>query len=108
MTKRKFAGAAIAGVVLATIAAPAYALYYTHSDMGAKTTVSANTVWLSDTADDGKFVSVEYQMGNLSHSLVNKSGFGTTVSASDWTNITNSRNCRSRWLLPMQCGAWKY
>lgn len=90
--------------------APALGASWTHSSMGGTVTVSGRTISLKDSVDDGRFVSAHYVYDNSQSrgSLSNKRGYGKSVAVSELTNINNDKICRSRWLQPMECGAWKY
>lgn len=103
-----FSAVLIAG---ASLTAPAMAGSWTHSDMGGTVTVSAKTLSLRDSADDGRFVTSEYRFnnGNSSAGLSNKAGYGRTTSVTQSSNITNDKICRSNlYALPVDCGSWRW
>jgi len=107
--RNRIAAIGAAAVLSATMAAPAMA--WTHTSMGGKVTVSGRTIWLRDNAADGRFVTTEYRHNNglTTSGLANKNGYGTTVSATQKTNITNAKICRSNpGPVPVDCGRWRF
>lgn len=107
--KKKIAAALLSTALLGGLA-PAMAGSWTHSDMGGTVTVSGQTIWLKDSVDDGRFVSVHYVYDDSQSrgSFANKEGYGKSVGITELTNINNDKICRSRWFGPMQCGGWKF
>ncbi len=101
----------LAVAFMATVSAPSFASEWTFDDNGGSISVSGPTLTLTDSVDDGRFVSAEYKFndGMNSGGLANKRGFNTTVSVTEQTDITNAKICRSNpFPVPMDCGRWKF
>lgn len=107
--KKKIAVLSIALLGL-SLGTPAVAGSWTHSSTGGYVTVSGPMISLKDSVDDGRFVSVHYVYDDHSSrgSFANKLGYGKTLTATEMTDINNDKIYRSRWLKPMECGAWKF
>lgn len=98
------------GVVVGLLGAAGVgpALAATASYGTASKTVSTSTkISNSDTKGDGKFTSGPYMLkSGAEGSLVNKSGYKTTVSKSI-KKVKMVKACVSRTALPMACTSWK-
>ncbi|MGJ9497801.1 hypothetical protein [Actinotignum sp. GS-2025b] len=109
MMKRKVT-AGLVGILLAAGATTtAAALVYDGSMYGQYTVTHGATISVTDNVDDGRFVSSYYLYddGTGEGSLVNKSGYNTTVTKTAPSEITAFRPCISRsGPLPMSCGGW--
>ncbi|WP_141553792.1 hypothetical protein [Gleimia coleocanis] len=89
---------------------PASALSYYGSQYGQHTFTNGTFISLKDAYGDGLFPSTIYKFagGTQESSLVNKSGYGTTVTKYAPSTITAIMPCLSRWAQPMACGNWIY
>lgn len=109
--KRKVT-ASLVGILLAAGATTtAAALVYDGSMYGQYTVTNGPTISVTDNADDDEFVSAlyKYNGGTSQDSLVNKSGYNTTVTKTVSSTITAIKPCVSQPIpLPMSCGGWIY
>jgi hypothetical protein len=85
---------------------PALALSATVT--GSWTYTSGSTIYQKDTGDDHLFTSGPYiySGGGGEYSLVNKSGYNTTVQKTVGGTITSIKACRSKPIGGMTCSTW--